>query len=156
MTPKCYILVGVPASGKSTWLANRNAERIASSDAVIDRLAADNNTTYDQIFSKAVDRAQVEFWSNVKHFAKSGETFYVDRTNTGANARKKIIDVVKSTNDNYEFVAVVFLKPEYEEWQRRLTSRVGKSIPQHVLDQMVMNFSMPSVAEGFSQILVVN
>jgi len=57
---KLYMLVGVPGSGKSTWVANQKFEDaiIASSDAYIDTVAAKSGKTYNEIFSRAIGYAQ--------------------------------------------------------------------------------------------------
>jgi gluconate kinase len=55
----------------------------------------------------------------------------------------------------YEHVAVVFPTPESDELARRLAGRAGKHIPQHVMDRMIGDFEMPTLAEGFTEITVV-
>ena len=49
-----YMLVGVPASGKSTWVSNQKFEDviIASSDAYIDTVAAKSGKTYNEVRSE--------------------------------------------------------------------------------------------------------
>lgn len=40
--PKCHILIGVPGSGKSTWIKSseyRNVSRVLSSDDIIESVA---------------------------------------------------------------------------------------------------------------------
>ena len=46
-----------------------------------------------------------------------------------------------------------FAVPDAREWHRRLNSRPGKIIPQHVLVNMGQGFTMPSQAEGFDKII---
>jgi hypothetical protein len=56
--------------------------------------------------------------------------------------------------EHYEKIAVVFLTPEDEEWQRRL-DRPGKSIPQNILMGMRDSMQFPEPEEGFDKIQVV-
>jgi gluconate kinase len=49
-------------------------------------------------------------------------------------------------------IAVVFRTPEPEEHSRRLASRPGKVIPDHVLQSMVSTFEIPTEEEGFDEI----
>jgi gluconate kinase len=53
---------------------------------------------------------------------------------------------------DYEHIAVVFKTPEPEELARRLASRPGKNIPDHVMRSMIDNFEMPDTEEGFTQV----
>jgi gluconate kinase len=53
---------------------------------------------------------------------------------------------------NYEHIAVVFKTPEKEELARRLASRPGKNIPEHVMRSMIENFDVPTEDEGFKEI----
>jgi gluconate kinase len=53
---------------------------------------------------------------------------------------------------DYEHIAIVFKTPEADELARRLASRPGKSIPDHVVRSMIDNFEMPSLDEGFTQV----
>jgi gluconate kinase len=46
----------------------------------------------------------------------------------------------------------VFKTPEADELKRRLESRPGKSIPDHVIKSMIDNFEMPTEEEGFKEI----
>ncbi len=153
--PKCTILVGVPASGKSTWLEDKDwRAKIISTDDIIEELARVYGFTYDQAFSNLVKFAEQVMWSYIKTAAENGDPIYIDRTNMTARARKKFIDFLKPFG--YEFECVVFPTPEPEEWMRRLDSRPGKTIPQEVLDRMVDSYEMPLMSEGFTKITYVH
>jgi len=47
----------------------------------------------------------------------------------------------------YYKIAVVFATPEKEEWQRRISSRPGKMIPEGVLKAMAMGLQRPEQGE---------
>ena len=53
---------------------------------------------------------------------------------------------------DYEHIAVVFKTPEHKELVRRLFSRPGKEIPEHVIASMIASFEMPDEQEGFAEI----
>jgi gluconate kinase len=53
---------------------------------------------------------------------------------------------------DYRMIAVVFKIPDVEELERRLNSRPGKHIPNHVMKSMINGFQMPTVEEGFDEI----
>ena len=52
----------------------------------------------------------------------------------------------------YRFDAVVFPNPDPAEWERRLNSRPGKTIPDNIIRNMVASFRMPTPEEGFVNI----
>lgn len=153
--PKCTILVGVPGSGKSTWLLEQEYiedQYIASTDGIIESIGIAFNMTYDEGFKDLIKFAEKVMWKELAAFAEDGERIYIDRTNLSVKSRKRFIDFLKPYG--YEFDAVVFETPEEEEWKRRL-NRPGKTIPPHVLESMADNYEMPLMSEGFTKITYV-
>ena len=89
-------------------------------------------------------------WQDAQYAAEDSRTVYVDRTNLSAKARKRFIDFFKQYG--YTLKAIVFPQPDETEWHRRLNSREGKTIPQHVLRSMQDSYEMPLLSEGFDEI----
>lgn len=151
--PICYIMVGPPAVGKSTWV-ERNCEgdaTILSTDAELERIADVRGETYNQVFTTEFKAAERIMWDKAAAVREARGDVYIDRTNMTAASRKKFIDYFKVTGD-YDFIAVVFELPTMEEWVRRLNNRPGKIIPKHIVDRMTASFEMPEYQEGYSQI----
>jgi predicted kinase len=154
----CYILIGLPASGKSTWLdenINRdpfNHWTISTDDIVMD-VATLLDMSYDDVFSSVVGLAEKVMWREVQEATDGKGTIFVDRTNLTARSRKKFIDFLKP--HGYTFKAIVFPAPDEIEWQRRLDSRKGKTIPGHVLKSMQQSYEMPLMSEGFDEIITI-
>lgn len=155
--PKCTILVGVPASGKSTWLIENRPKGawIVSTDNIIQGLADDYGFTYDQIFKETIRFADMAMVARMLIAAQNGYDLYIDRTNMSRKSRQQFIK--KLSKYGYEFECVVFPMPgteklSEEEWNRRLDSRPGKTIPGHVLSSMIEHYEVPTEAEGFSKI----
>ena len=154
--PKCIMLVGVPGSGKSTWLCTKYAEYgtyVASTDNIIEEVASSYGMTYDEGFKELIGFADKVMWRMITTCMMRGLDFTIDRTNLTAKSRAKFIQKLKL--HRYEIECVVFPTPEPEEWKRRLDSRSGKTIPQEVLDRMVDSYEMPLMSEGFSSITFV-
>lgn len=158
--PKCTILVGVPASGKSTWFSKNKTSTMApiSTDNIIEFMGSLFGFTYDQIFKDSISLAEKIMWKRLEWNAERRNDVVIDRTNLTAKSRKKFIDYLKPYG--YEFEAVVFPLPgtvefSEEEWFRRLDSRQGKTIPNAVLASMVNSAQMPSEEEGFTKITVL-
>jgi predicted kinase len=73
-----------------------------------------------------------------------------DQTSTTIATRAKKIRMLQ----DYYKIAVVFKTPEPEELNRRLMSRVGKNIPDEVMETMIRQLAEepPTEEEGFDEI----
>lgn len=153
--PKCVILVGVPGSGKSTWLIDNTtvSSKIVSTDNIIEGLATVYGFTYNEIFSETIRFADMVMVKRMLEAAEAGLDLYIDRTNMSEKSRRQFINKLRKYG--YEFEAVVFPTPEPEEWKRRLDSRPGKTIPQEALDRMQNSYEIPLESEGFSKITFI-
>lgn len=156
--PKCTILVGVPGSGKSTWLIENRSKGawIVSTDNIINGLADDYGFTYDQIFKETIRFADMAMVARMLIAAENGYDLYIDRTNMSEKSRQQFIK--KLSKYGYEFECVVFPTPERDELDRRLSersARLGKTIPQEVVDRMIASYEMPLYSEGFSKITYI-
>jgi predicted kinase len=159
--PKCIILVGVPASGKSTWHRNKFGEYpmpVASTDKIIEEVASSYGMTYDEGFKGLIQFAEIIMWRQITTCLMRGSDFIIDRTNLSVKSRKKFIDKLKLHHYNIE--CVVFPLPGTEklssdEWNRRLNSRRGKTIPGYILSSMIEHYEPPTEAEGFSKITII-
>ncbi len=151
--PTLYMLIGVPAAGKSTWLKNNKSPDgvIVSSDDHIERLAAEKGQTYTQAFRDVAGKANTLMMKDLKDAVAAGADIYWDQTNTGKKARAKKL---KQVPDTYRKVAVFFPTPNDDEHEKRLASRAGKIIPPHVMQSMKDNLQVPSKDEGFDSIVV--
>ena len=157
--PKCTILVGVPASGKSTWIQEHMPmANIMSTDIVIENVARSYSMTYNEGFKDLISFAEKVMWRHITWSIAEQVDFVIDRTNLTAKSRAKFIQ--KLALHRYEIEAIVF--PEVgsealskEEWKRRLDSRPGKTIPQEALDRMIDSYEIPLMSEGFDKITFV-
>jgi tRNA uridine 5-carbamoylmethylation protein Kti12 len=107
--------------------------------------------TYSEIFDEYMPHA-VKLMANHVELARDKNMDIIwDQTSTTEGARRRKFNMLR----DYEHIAVVFTTPEMDELKRRLASRPGKNIPSHVMAQMIKNFSMPTLDEGFTEIRVV-
>jgi predicted kinase len=149
--PKCYQLIGVPGSGKSTWINNQDwalGLTIVSTDAFVEDYARAQGQTYSEVFKDYMPRAVELMAEQVVRARNLGHTIIWDQTSTTVASRAKKFRMLP----DYEHIAVVFRTPEKEELDRRLASRPGKVIPQYVIDQMIDGWQEPTLEEGFKEI----
>jgi len=152
---KCYQLIGVPGSGKSTWIKDQIwalGLTIVSTDAFVEDYARAQGKTYSEVFEEYMPTA-VDLMAKQVVFAREhGHTIIWDQTSTTVASRARKFRMLP----DYEHIAVVFQTPDEEEHQRRLKTRPGKVIPEAVLFDMVLNFEMPSEEEGFKEVWYVS
>lgn len=148
--PKVYVLVGVPGSGKSTWVANQDWAKdcvYVSSDKHIDEYATSMGKTYNEVFKEYATTAVKMMLDDVVEAREAGKDIIWDQTSVNVKSRKKKFSMLP----DYYHIAVVFPTPDPEEHARRL-NRPGKHIPEDVLQSMINTFVMPSEEEGFKEI----
>ena len=150
--PKLYMLIGVPASGKSTWLKMMKLNAvIASTDDYIESFAEAEGKTYDEVFASSIKKATAFMYNKVAYAVKDSASIIWDQTNLTRASRVKKLKLIP---DSYEKIAIVFPTPEVAEWKRRLESRPNKTIPNHVLQGMMKSIELPSIEEGFDEIII--
>ena len=151
---KVYVLIGVPGSGKSTWVNNQTLVEeytYVSTDFWVEQFAKAANTSYTEIFEKVMPDAIEQMLEQVRLSRKYNANIIWDQTSTTIASRAKKFKMLP----NYEHIAVVFPTPDRAELDRRLANRPGKVVPVEVVDSMIAGFQMPTLAEGYKQIIIV-
>jgi predicted kinase len=144
-------LVGLPASGKSTYRATAGQHSyVASSDDFIEAFAKETSKTYNDVFQDAIGPATKHFDHMVHHAVAENRDLIVDRTNLSVASRAKVLRRIPF---DWEKRAIVFKCFDFEVWKKRLMNRPGKLIPAPVIvDMMLKQFERPTEAEGFHSI----
>jgi len=148
---KCYQLIGVPGSGKSTWIKNQDWAvdiPVVSTDNFVEAYAKEQGKTYSEVFDEYMPIAVRLMANQALVCQANGLDVIWDQTSTTQNSRKRKFN----TLPDYEHIAVVFRTPDSEELEKRLASRPGKNIPNHVMRSMIDGFDEPTLDEGFTEI----
>lgn len=149
--PKAYILVGVPGSGKTTWVENQEWAKdcvYISTDKIVEEYAAERGRTYSEVFDSFMPTAVDLMVDEVNLARIQNKDIIWDQTSTTVNSRSKKFRMLP----NYYHIAVIFKTPDEDELYRRLNSRPGKNIPSYVIESMIENFEMPNEKEGYKEI----
>jgi predicted kinase len=152
--PKAYILVGIPGSGKSTWIKNQTwalGLTVVSTDAFVEDYARAQGKTYSDVFEDYMPEAVDLMIQQVVRAREHNHDIIWDQTSVTVASRIKKFNMLP----DYEHIAVVFPIPGKEELARRLNSRPGKTIPDNVIQQMIDSFEMPTTEEGFTTVIRV-
>lgn len=149
--PKVYVLVGVPGSGKSTWAHSQEWFQdcaYVSTDELVEEYAKSQGKTYSEVFTDYMPTAVSLMADKVIEARKAGKDIIWDQTSTSVNSRLRKFGMLP----DYEHIAVVFKTPKHQELMRRLMSRPGKEIPDHVIASMIASWEEPTEDEGFTEI----
>lgn len=146
MKNKIYVLVGLPASGKSTWASRQADCKIVSSDAIREELYGDESIQKEpfKVFNLMNKRT--------KNLLAEGYNVVYDATNLSIKKRKHLINNELSGFD-IEKVAVVFATP-YKECLKRNANR-DRKVPEYVIERMYKSFQFPHYDEGFDTIEII-
>ncbi len=141
---KLFMLVGLPASGKSTCgkrLAESEDALIVSSDEIRKELLGNENdqTNNEDVFKEVENR--------IIKGLKERNVIY-DATNISFKRRMNFLQRIK----NAEKIAIIIATP-YDECIERNNKRERK-VPEDVIKRMYYNFYIPQYYEGFDEIRI--
>lgn len=137
-----YTMVGLPASGKSTFTNNHKECVIVSTDEIRTELfgSAEEQKDSNKVFTIAFNR--------IRKAIDDNKDVIFDATNVTKKNRKNVLRRFK----NVEHVAV-FLNINKEICKERNSKRERK-VPEFVIDRMAEKLEIPTIAEGFNKVLV--
>lgn len=155
------VLVGLPGSGKSTWIKNFIAKNpnksytVISLDDIIEALGQKDGLNYNEAFKIYARQAKSMMKEQAHDAFKNGHNVIWDQTNMNVKFRKMAMNLAKQ--HGYTAEAVVWSLTD-TEWKKRYNARkeeTGKSIPSHVLENMARRYEAPTNDEGFVKITFI-
>ncbi len=166
--PVCTVMVGLPATGKSTLVIFQELlyEKIEqplfvySTDTILERIADQLGKTYNDVFEKHIKSATAEADIDLAYAIKERQDIIWDQTNLSVKKRAKIINRMRQAG--YQVRCECVVPPEaghisdLKDLKHRLEGRPGKTIPQHVMSSMWESYVLPTKSEGFDVITFYN
>lgn len=145
----CFILlVGAPASGKSTWADTyKYSAVVVSSDAIRKELYGDESIqgNPEEVFNLAHRR--------ILEALKENKSVIFDATNIKYKNRMAIMREVNKLEGVYKDCEI-FAEP-LEVLLERNNAR-DRKVPEEVIRRMISQFEMPTYAEGYDSIHLTN
>ncbi|XP_058749785.1 uncharacterized protein LOC131622760 [Vicia villosa] len=162
------MLVGLPASGKTTWaekwVKDHPEKRyvLLGTNLILEQMKVPGllrKNNYGERFDRLMDRASAMFNVILSRAANIPRNYIIDQTNVYKNARKRKLEPFM----HYQKTAVVVF-PKPEELKRRSEKRfkeMGKEVPVDALNSMIGNYVLPKSKdlprsdEYFDQVLFI-
>lgn len=147
---KLIMMVGVPGSGKSTWIQNNKEDTdiVISRDAIRFSMLKDG----EEYFSHEGD-VFTEFVWQIATALAGGHTVIADATHLNKSSRAKVLNKVRKLADEIEAIVIdVDLITALE----RNDMREGRAlVPRGVIRRMYIQMEMPEESEGFNKITFI-
>ncbi len=139
------VLVGLPGSGKSTWVEGQGGVAISSDE--LRRWLRDDAT--DQSIHAVVFRVMRDFVR--LRIALGAAVTYVDATNLTRKHRRAFVKIAQHSGCRAE---AVFFDISLDECLRRNAAR-PRRVPPDAIGAMAARLEPPTVEEGFAAVTVV-
>lgn len=147
--PLLIVMVGIPGSGKSTIaeeIKNTYNFKMFSADEIRKELLGDVN---DQSNNYYVFKTLYE---RLKDNLANGQNCIFDATNVSIGDRKGVFKKIKDV----EFDAIAYVVATNIEESIRRNSLRDRKVPLEDIQKFVNKFVMPSVEEGFKDVIINN
>jgi predicted kinase len=154
MKPKIYVLVGMIASGKSTYCkqAAKHGKIILNDDAIVNMLHADDYTLYDKnlkLLYKSIENNVISLG------LCAGRTVIIDRgLNVSKQGRKRWLAIAKSFDIECEAIILPKDTPEIHAERRYKSDSRGHSYEYwlRVANRHDSVYDEPTIEEGFDAV----
>ena len=154
------MLIGLPGSGKSTWIKNFFAKGVStqyaiiSSDDLLMQWAQRDGVSYDEIHATHATDAGTAIYGKMLGCIKGRYSMIIDQTNMTKAIRESKLSAFPP---EYKKIAVVLQVPMdvvLSRQQNHDRLDVGKTIPREVTDLFAEQYEPPEETE-FDEIIVV-
>lgn len=151
-----YLMVGIPGSGKSTFLLNEKGDKdtaIISRDKIRFALLKEG----EDYFSREKDVFRV-FCSHIQKALDDNihTNIFVDATHLNKRSRDYILSKLKFNRDEVRLAAVCFRVP-LEICLKRNALRAGRAfVPEETIRSMYKSLAFPTEEEGFDYNLYID
>jgi predicted kinase len=152
MNNTLYITVGLPGSGKSTYVKNfikdKDIEYLSSDSLRAVYGKSEEDQTVTPLVFGHIKR-------KVDEFLKDGKNVLVDATSVNRKERSDYINTAKKYGA--KVVAIVFKMDRQGliERNKKRGEQGGRVVPDWVIDKMLNKFAEPSYDEGIDVIIYV-
>lgn len=152
---KFVMMVGIPCSGKSTYVRNNFSDWVVlSTDDYIEEKAEAEGKTYGEVFKLYIKDAESVLERKLQSAIDQGKNIVWDQTNGTVKSRAKKL---KKIPNDYTKTACLVYVPLYDALSRNITraDNTGKYIPESVIESMLKQQQPPTEKEGFDGVMTL-
>lgn len=137
MIPTLYVMVGIPGSGKSTFIHKYLSNYKCVSRNIIRLLTITDVDTY---FAKE-DIVFKQYIQEIKNTLTLGNDVVADATHISGGSRRKLIHALGKIDYNLVFIVMA---TDFKICNERNNNRTGLAkVPQTAMDRMYSQFTYP-------------
>lgn len=155
MNKKLYVMVGLPASGKSTYIDNISGDFvILSTDNFLEKKAKELDSTYSIVYKKYISEAEKELKNSLSFAVANDKDIVWDQTNLRVKKRKTILNSVPK---DYHKIAIEFFVP-MDVIEERLETRAkntGKYVGFNIVKSMDSTREIITDDEPFDEHIII-
>lgn len=166
--PEAIFLIGLPSSGKSTWIKKNIDSKFYSiicRDEIVEEVADDNNLDYNDMYNdnsefiKSLNEIVSKLLLNQLFTAlNQNQNIIIDMLNINKKSRKGFFKII---NDyNYKIKAIVFEVDDIDLLKKVANKRSDelndKYFKSETLDELKNRYTEPIKEEGFDEIVYIN
>lgn len=153
--PLCIFMVGIPYSGKSTFITNHpwlsGMPTVSLDDEVMTLTGGDYS-----LWADVVSLANQRLDEKLNGLITRHQSFVIDKTNVSQIERQTLIARLKS--EGYQLAAIVLDVPNEAVLNERILKRTQKKIPPEVIERMKPNYycGLDTLTDEFDSVLFVD
>lgn len=146
---RLYMLVGIPASGKSTWAKTQSDKDVVyiCLDKIREKLYGDENIQGEW------SEINIELTTQLLNAIKDNKvkTVVYDATNVKSKYRKEFLN---KWGDNFNEKCAVYFPPDLER-SKKWNKQRDRQVPEKVIERMYDNIEKPTKEEGFNVVITL-
>ena len=159
MNKRLYVLCGIPASGKSTWIREHEEtlKKESPNGKVLvvsrDKIRFSLLKEGEPYFSKE-SLVYTEYIKQIAEGLDCGDTVVADATHLNAKSRTRLLNSLEDALEGCEVIAICMIVSPALALKRNHQRSGREFVPPSQIIQMYISYNLPTFEEGFNRIFI--